>query len=278
MTLPPELVQIAEQVIRPQLLNRNERTRQALYRRQYDAEKAGRLGEQFYATDQQDACVKEVEGRADVIWNAYKRVIVEGRIVWTNAIREQIVARVAEMLDADIPYVEERARDVIVGHGHGFALFLRESRPEIEKRIAAEMDLFALHHQPVGASVRDQLQAPRYAGPRDHWIGVDRAMKQSPADFAAAAREAVNAVEGLAKIVATSPTDTLGECIKLLRKSDRLDGALAKGLESLWGFANTHFRHGAHVTRSLSDAETVYVIESCEAATKLLLSLDTLIE
>jgi hypothetical protein len=121
------------------------------------------------------------------------------------------------MLDADIPYIEERARDGIVGHGHGFALFLRESRPEIEKRIAAEMKLFALQHQPVGASVRDQLQAPRYGGPRDHWIGVDRAMKQSPPDLAAAVREPVNGVEGLAKIVAASPTDTLGDCIKLLR-------------------------------------------------------------
>jgi hypothetical protein len=278
VTLPPELAQIAEQVIRPHLLNRNERTRRALHRRRYDAEKSGRLREQFYATDQQDACVKEIEDRTDVIWNAYKRVIVEARIVWTAAIREQIVARIVEMLDADVPYVEEMAREVIVGYGHGFSLFLRDSRPEIERRIAVEMDLFALQHQPVGASVRDQLQAPRYAGPRDHWIGVDRAMKQSPPDFAAAAREAVNGVEGLAKIVAASPTDTLGDCIKLLRKSERLDGALAKGLESLWGFANTHFRHGAHVTRSLSEAETAYVIESCEAATKLLLSLDALIE
>jgi hypothetical protein len=276
VTLPPELVQIAEQVIRPQLLNRNERTRQALYRRQYDAEKAGRLGEQFYATDQQDACVKEIEGRADVIWNAYKRVIVEGRIVWTNAIREQIVARVAEMLDADIPYVEERARDVIVGHGHGFALFLRDSRPEIEKRIAAEMDLFALQHQPVGASVRDQLQAPRYAGPRDHWIRVDRAMSQSPPDYLAAAREAVNGVEGLAKVVTGSPTSTLGACIKLLEKAGRLDGAFVESLESLWRFANANFRHGAAASRSLSHAETEYVIQSSEAAMNLLLSLDSL--
>ena len=78
------------------------------------------------------------------------------------------------------------AREVIVGHGHRFAPFLRDARPEIERRIAAEMDLFGLRHAPVGASVRDQLQAPRYAGPRDHWIRVDRAMKQWPPDYVAA--------------------------------------------------------------------------------------------
>lgn len=60
MTISSELIRIAEEFIRPHLLNRNERTRQALYRRQYDAEKAGRSGEQFYATDQQDACIKEI--------------------------------------------------------------------------------------------------------------------------------------------------------------------------------------------------------------------------
>lgn len=275
MTIPPELVRIAEQVIRPHLLNRNDRTRQDLYRRQSDAEKAGRLGSQFYAADQQDACVKEIERRADSIWNAYKRVIAEGRIVWTDAVRKQIEDRIKEMLDADVPYVEELARDVIVGHGHGFALFLHDARPEIERRFAAEMDLFELQHRPVGASVRDQLQAPRYDGPREHWIRVDHAMSQSPPDCLAAAREAVNGVEGLAKVVTGSPTSTLGACIKLLEKGGRLDGALAAGLESLWRFANANFRHGAAASRSLPRAETDYVIQSSEAAMTLLLTLDS---
>jgi hypothetical protein len=278
LSIPPDLIRVAEQLIGPTLAKRNDQTRQALYKRQYEAEKAGRLGEAFYATDQQDACVAEIEARANIIWNAYRRVVADGRILWTDGVRAEILTRIGKMLDVETPYVEELARQVIVGHGHGFALFLHDARPALEQRIAAEMDLFALQHRPVGASVRDKLQAPRYDGPREHWIRVDRAMNQSPPDYLAAAREAVNGVEGLAKIVVASPTDTLGDCIKLLRKSERLDGALAKGLDSLWGFANTHFRHGAHATRSLSEAETDYVIESCEAATKLLLSLDALIE
>lgn len=278
MSIPADLIRVAEQIIGPTLAKRNDQTRQVLYKRQYEAEKAGRLGTGFYATDQQDACVVEIEARANIIWNAYKRVVEDSRILWTDGVRAEILARISKMLDVEIPYVEEMARQVIVGHGHGFALFLHEARPALEQRIGAEMDLFALQHRPVGASVRDQLQAPRYAGPREHWIRVDRAMNQSPSDYLSAAREAVNGVEGLAKIVAVAPTGTLGDCIKLLRRSERLDGALAKALDSLWGFANTHFRHGAHVARSLSQAETDYVIESCEAATKLLLSLDALVE
>lgn len=88
------------------------------------------------------------------------------------------------------------------------------------------------------------------------------------------AREAVNGVEGLAKIVCNTPNETLGDCIKLLRQTKRLDGARAKGLESLRGFASAHFRHGASVVRPLTSQETEYVIQDSKAAMTLLLSLD----
>ena len=55
------------------------------------------------------------------------------------------------------------ARDVIVGYGHGFELFLSNSRPEIERAIAVEMDLFALQHQPIIVIFdREAYPEPRY--------------------------------------------------------------------------------------------------------------------
>jgi hypothetical protein len=276
LSIPGDLVRIAEQMITPVLAMRDDQTRQALEKRRYVAEKAAGTGTAFYATDQQNVCIAEIEDRVSVIWNAYRRVVTEGRLVWTDEVRAEILVTIGRMLDVEVPYVEEMARQVIVGYGHGFAPFLREARPGIEQRVGAEMDLFALQHRPVGASLRDQLQAPRYSGPHQHWLRVDRAMSQSPPDFRGAAREAVNALEGLAKIVADSPTATLGECINKLQTSTRLDGELAKVLVALWKFANTSvgFRHGGHVAPTLTQPDADYVIESCESAAKRLLSLD----
>ena len=274
MSIPEELVKLAERFIKPKLDGRNDQTRQLLYRRQEEASRAGRLQSQYYATDQQALCIAEIESRADVIWNAYKQVITESRVPWTDAVRDRIDKRISVMLDADIPYVEEAARQVIVGHGHGFALFLHDARPQIVSRIGAEMELFALSYRPVDVSVREQLLAPRYTGPLDHWIRADRAAEQSPPDLVASAREAVNGVEALAKIVAVLPTGTLGDCIKALRSTNKLDGPRGKDLESLWAFANSRFRHGAVVPHRLSEEDYDYVIHSCVAAMKLLLSLD----
>ncbi len=276
MSIPPDLIRIAETLVDTALRGRNERIRYDLYRRQYDAKESGTVQTGFYAADQQEACIAEIAFRVDTIWHTYRRVVSEGRLLFTESVRTEIVRRVNQMLDADVPYVEEMARNVISNHGHSFGLFLRDARPAIVERLVAELDLFALQHRPVGASVRDQLGAPRYSGPREHWLRVDQAMGQAPPDFATAAREGVNAVEGLAKIIAALPDATLGECVKSLRKSDRLDGATAKGLEALWGFANSSpgFRHGAPTVPTLTQAEAEYVVQSSEAATKLLLSID----
>ncbi len=276
MSIPPKVVRIAETLVDTALRGRNDRIRYDLYRRQHDANESGKVQTAFYVADQQEACIAELAFRVDSIWHTYRRVLSEERLLFTDSVRTEIVRRVNQMLDTDVPYVEEMARNVITNHGHGFELFLREARPFMVARLVAELDLFALQHRPAGASVRDQLGAPRYAGPREHWLRVDRAMSQAPPDFATAARDAVNAVEGLAKIIAALPNATLGECVKSLRTSERLDGATAKGLEALWGFANSSpgFRHEAPTVPTLTQAEAEYVVQSSEAATKLLLNID----
>lgn len=278
MPLSPELTRIAETFIETSLQPRSELTRDAVNRRHYDAQQMGRTSTGFYVVDQQEACIAEIDFRANAIWNAYRRVVVEGRVLWTRELRDQILARVNQMLDNDVPVLEEMVRNAVVQYGHGFRLFLREARPSLIRRLSAELDLFALQHRPVGGSVRDQLAAPRYHGPQEHWVRVDRAMSQSPPDLATGAREAINAVEGLAKVVTALPTGTLGDCVKKLRADESIDGATVKALEALWGFANASpgLRHGAHIAPTLSQPEAEYVIEHAEAMTRLLLSIDAL--
>jgi len=278
MSLSPELIRIAEIFIETSLLPRSELTRDAVNRRHYDAQQTARTSTGFYVVDQQEACIAEIDFRINAIWNAYRRVVVEGRVIWTPDLRDQILARVNRMLDNDVPVLEDMVRNAVVQYGHGFRLFLREARPNLMRRLSAELDLFALQHRPVGAPVRDQLAAPRYRGPQEHWVRVDHAMSQSPPDLATGAREAINAVEGLAKVITALPTKTLGDCVKKLRADKSIDGATAKSLDAFWGFANTSpgLRHGAHITPTLSQAEAEYIIEHAEAMTRLFLSIDAL--
>jgi hypothetical protein len=120
------------------------------------------------------------------------------------------------------------------------------------------------------------LAAPRYAGPAEHWRKAEAFAQGSTRDLANAAKEAVCAVEGLAKIVTGEHTLSLGELIKELTSRFNIDGALAKSLSSLWGFASNSpgVRHGGARTATIGDREAQFVLESSAAAIRLLLALD----
>jgi hypothetical protein len=170
------------------------------------------------------------------------------------------------------------ARGHITSHGHGFPLFLHDSSKELLSGLAAEIDLFATRYQALGATFMNALQAPRYSGPLMHWTEARKAMRQSPPDGLRAAREAVSSLEGIGRIVVGDPKATLGDCIKSLRAQQRIDGATAKGMESLWGFGSDSpgIRHGATARVELPVVEAEYVIDAVEASGKLLLSLDAI--
>ncbi|HYL56656.1 MAG TPA: hypothetical protein VEU73_13880 [Gemmatimonadales bacterium] len=267
---------IADRLIKSALHNRNEQIRTELYRRQDDAVRDGRAGMAYYRQEQEAACIREMNERVDAIWSVYRRIIVEASVPWTDDIRRDVVQRIETVMDHEVPYVEDMARDVIVQHGHGFDLFLRDASKGMRERIEAEMDLFGVRYRPVAASVILQLQADRYAGPRQHWTETLAALRSTPARTTHAAREAILALEGLAKIVAESPNETLGGCIKVLKKRGLLDGATANSLDALWGLVNTTqgLRHGATEEQTLPHSLAGYIVSVSEAALKLLFSLD----
>jgi hypothetical protein len=197
-------------------------------------------------------------------------------VPWTPELRREIDQRIEELAQKDVPYIEEMARNVIVGHGHGFAPFLRDALIQLLSSLAAEIDLFAMRYQAIGATLLNALQAPRYSGPLMHWSAARAAIRASPPDGLRAANQAVGTVEAIARIVTGQCNATLGECIKSLKLTGHLDGATAKGIESLWGFTSSSpgIRHGAMARVELQIAEAEYVINAAEAAGKLLLSLD----
>ena len=120
------------------------------------------------------------------------------------------------------------------------------------------------------------LTSPRYAGPARHWSKAIGFMRASPRDPENAAKEAISAVEGLAKIVTGASKATLGESIKVLRGNGKLHPALAKALEGLYGFVNDSpgVRHGSDVLPTITQGEVEFVVDTAKAAIRMLLEID----
>ncbi len=101
-------------------------------------------------------------------------------------------------------------------------------------------------------------------------------MSGQPPDYANAAKEAVSSVEAVAQIIVRNPSATLGDAVKHLRTSGRLEPPLLEGLEELWGFTSESpgVRHGSPSPTTIDVARAQYVLDSSAAAIRLLLSLD----
>lgn len=125
-------------------------------------------------------------------------------------------------------------------------------------------------------SLMMQLAAPRYAGPLEHWNKANNFVFGPSRDTANAAKEAICAVEGLARIVTGRTQETLGDLIKHLRATGKLNGAMAKTLEGIWGFTSNApgIRHGSSQPVDLADHDAQFVFDASEAALKYLLNLD----
>jgi hypothetical protein len=122
----------------------------------------------------------------------------------------------------------------------------------------------------------DALASPRYAGIGIHWPKARQFRDQEDPDLANAAKEAVSALEAMAQVLAGETSITLGACLKKIRQESRLHPTLIKSLESFWGYTSDApgVRHGSPLPASITPAEVDFVMASCEAGIRLLLSLD----
>ena len=110
-----------------------------------------------------------------------------------------------------------------------------------------------------------------------HWKNVDIHLNENPPNLLVATGEAISALEGVARHVASSPYATLGECIDRLRTQAKLSPGIAKSVEGLWAYTNSTpgIRHGASKPIDLSVREANYLIQTSANAIRLLLSSDT---
>ena len=126
-------------------------------------------------------------------------------------------------------------------------------------------------------SLAHQLSAPRYRGPYEHWAKVMNFMSAAGRDPANAAKEAICAVEGAARLVTGEHSATLGDLLKTLKGKHAINSAMVKSIEGLWGFTSNEpgVRHGAATSQTINYDQARYVVDSAEAALRFLLTLDS---
>jgi hypothetical protein len=124
--------------------------------------------------------------------------------------------------------------------------------------------------------VRSMLKAPRYDAAAGHLARTFDAANDE--DALEAAREAIHALEALAKLVAGTPSGTFADAVKALVRQERLHARLGDALEKVWAFANQQpgLRHGGASAPVIEGYEATFAINVAASAMLHLLELDSL--
>ena len=124
--------------------------------------------------------------------------------------------------------------------------------------------------------VQEKLLAPRYAAGREHFEKAAGYLTSATPDWPNAAKEAVTALESVAKIITGQPTGTLGDAIKTLRNNGDLPSPLDKTFEGIWGFATSTpgVRHGGTSPPEISESQANFIVNSAAAGILYLLEID----
>jgi hypothetical protein len=121
--------------------------------------------------------------------------------------------------------------------------------------------------QEVVAETRHLLTQPELVGPSQQWEKASGHLSKRPPDPENCIKDAVGALEGLARILANKPSETLGQIIKPLAPQLGMHSALANAVSNVYGYRGDEqaIAHGA--TSPLSDiiAEAELVLHWCAA-------------
>lgn len=94
-------------------------------------------------------------------------------------------------------------------------------------------------------------------------------------DLENAAKEAVFALESVAKVLLNNPTATLGDCVKEFRRRDLLPREMGRILESLYAYRNATpgVGHGGTALPAVSSADAHFILGVASVAVRYLDSL-----
>lgn len=237
--------------------------------------KNGGLGHGRFPVALDQSVAAEYEVRVNSYIGMAKRVFAESGIPWTRSAANDVQHLITTELITDWEGLLDQLRSAVGPSGKIRIDALEAAQNRLRSHIEQELSLLAIREDRTKVPLADALSSPRYGEVLGAWRKADLFFRQVPPDFANAAKEAVGAVEALARILTGDRKATLGDCIKTLRASGRIAAPLLKGLEELWGAASDRpgVRHGGTAT-DLEPATARYIFDLAEAALRLLLQAD----
>lgn len=157
---------------------------------------------------------------------------------------------------------EDKVNEVLAREGIAYEMIDGRFQPFDPEGHLLELDLANPVEGELFPSVHRQYQR-----------GVD-ALNGRPADYLAAIRESLNALEALGRILTGKSTASLGETMDKLVGGSPHRKALAAALKALYGYSSTvpGARHGEHETVDIEYPEAAFVVRSAGAAIAMLIA------
>jgi hypothetical protein len=227
------------------------------------------------AADREAARDYESRGRK---WLALvKRAFAETNLTWTEVRAAEVVALLTMEMATDWDQLTNLVRTRIGPRLTARYTNLDAAQERTSVEIASEVELLVLARDRNAIPIDEQLRAPRYAAVETAWIKSKTLLGTTPPDLSNAVKEAIGAVEQLARIVADAPKATLGDSIKEFKRAGLIQTPLLKGIDEIWGWASETpgVRHGSTGAPKLDSAVATYVTSIAAAAIRLLLAADT---
>ena len=226
------------------------------------------------ALDQEAA--REYDSRAKQWIALVKRAVTDAGFAWTAERAKELSHLLEAEILLDWEELVELVRKRLNARSDGRIQELEAASNRVQAEISHELNLLVLAQDRGRVPIEEQLVAPRYAAVQMAWRKARDLLDAPQPDYPNASKEAVSAVEQLARIVTGKPSATLGDAIKDLRSSGRIQAPLLKGIEEIWGWASDtpSVRHGASAALMVDESTGRYIVAQSLAAIALLLSVD----
>ncbi len=199
--------------------------------------RAGALGHGRFPLLLDEASAKEYESRAEAWLAIARRVALELLIEWTPDRARNVGHKLRLELTKDWQEIYSRM-ERFAKAGRGLRVDLLDAaKVRAECHLDQELALLVLKADRTRLPILERLSADRYQAVAAAWRKANDLLNHPTPDLANAAKEAVGAVEALARITVGDSRATLGEAIKTLGAAGRVKPPLLKGIEELWGWA-----------------------------------------
>lgn len=153
----------------------------------------------------------------------------------------------------------------------GIAYEMQDGRFEFYEPVATELRTRHDEDAPIASLTED------FTPVRKQYLHALQNLRRMPANLEGAVADALNALEGVAKIIERKPSATLSNLARnLFPDSPGYHAPLRQAIEKLYAYSNQlpGARHGRYAEPDVAHAETVMVVRMAGAIITFLITLD----